>query len=149
VSSIAGKAERRRRWGETPPAANDGPPRGFGRVARTSSGGFRWRGIEFSRPVGAEPSAFYSSEPIVLSEDRAGEWRVQQVNGGAWHARLRIGGDRFPGVGETAAAALDAAAAEASSVATYIIALLPRPWTLGSPAPASKRPRSAARKGAR
>lgn len=70
-----------------------------------------WRGIELP-PVEHLPRV-WQSMPIEL-DDRGADWRVEQpLEGGAFHARLRIGADRFPGVGKTAPAALEAAAGEA------------------------------------
>lgn len=106
---------------------------------------FVWRGIEFTRPVGSAPGAFYSSPTIEVADDRTAEWKVHQPKTG-WHARLRIGGDRYPGAGETPTDALEAAAAEAANVATYIVAMLPAARELALP---KKRARRAARKGER
>jgi hypothetical protein len=86
---------------------------------------FTWRGIRFSPPDRTEPRGFYKSTPIELADDRTAEWKVQCLEPHAWHARLRIGGDRFPGVGATPAAALEAALVEAANTATYIVAMMP------------------------
>lgn len=100
--------------------------------------GFTWRGIEFSPPAPAEgPSGFYSSAPVELAEGRLADWKVHQPKT-AWHARLRIGAERYPGVGATRAAALEAAAAEATTVAAFIVAMLP---PASSPAPRKVRAR--------
>lgn len=92
--------------------------------------GFSWRGIRFEPP--SDPGGLYSSTPIEL-DHRTGDWKCQAVRREVrldsppvhWHARLRIGSDRFPGVGATREAALDAATAEAQSVAAFIVAMLP------------------------
>lgn len=107
--------------------------------------GFTWRGIEL-RPIGGGAVRTWASEPIDL-DGRAGGWRVEQpAEGGAWHARLRIGADRFANWGSTAAGALAAAAGEAANVATFIVAMLPEGELPGHEATAprrSKRPRRA------
>ena len=104
---------------------------------------FTWRGIEF-KPLDGHPG-MYENDAIDVADDRAAGWRVEGVRTamGAparWHARLRIGADRFPGVGQTPAEALEMAAAEAANVATYIVAMLP---------PASSPPARATRARAR
>jgi hypothetical protein len=87
--------------------------------------GFTWRGIKFTPPAPTDERGFYSSEAIEIGEDgRAADWKVHRPKT-VWHARLRIGADRFPGVGETREQALDAAAAEARHVAGFIVAMLP------------------------
>lgn len=88
--------------------------------------GYYWRGIEFCAPRASDlPAGFYSSVPITLGEDgRAADWKFHQPKT-VWHARLRIGVDRYPGAGATPAEALDAAAAEAANVAAFIVAMLP------------------------
>jgi hypothetical protein len=107
---------------------------------------FSWRGIKFYPPEGNEPGGFYSSEPIEVAPDRVAEWKVHRPKT-AWHARLRIGGDRYPGVGETPAQALEMAAEEAANAATYIVAMLPAARELaGRKKPT---PRRRASKGAR
>jgi hypothetical protein len=86
--------------------------------------GFTWRGVEL-RPVEGGAVRTWASTPIDLG-GRAADWRVEQpAEGGAWHARLRIGADRFANWGSTAAGALAAAAGEAANVATFIVAMLP------------------------
>lgn len=105
--------------------------------------GFTWRGIAFAPPESAEPGAFYSSEPVEL-EDRSADWKVHQPKT-AWHARLRIGAERYPGVGATAAEALEAAAAEAQNVAALIVAMLPAASSPGAGKQRARRPRKAAR----
>lgn len=85
---------------------------------------FTWRGIKFYPPGGNEPGGFYSSEQIGVADDRTADWKVHRPKT-AWHARLRIGAERYPGVGETPAQALEMAAVEAANAATYIVALLP------------------------
>jgi hypothetical protein len=89
-------------------------------------GGFTWRGIKFSPPQATDPGAggFYSSEIIGIADDRTADWKVHRPKT-VWHARLRIGAERYPGVGETRAQALEAAAAEAQNVAAFIVAMLP------------------------
>lgn len=83
--------------------------------------GFTWRGIELL-PVGERA---WTSGSIELG-DRTANWHLEQpAEGGAWHARLRIGSDRFAMWGSTAAGALAAAAGEAANVATFIVAMLP------------------------
>lgn len=100
--------------------------------------GFTWRGIRFAPPAAAEGEAgFYSSAPIEVAEDRVADWKVHRPKS-AWHARLRIGAERYPGVGETREQALEMAATEAANVATYIVAMLP---AASPPAPRKKRPR--------
>lgn len=112
--------------------------------------GFTWRGIKFSPPrPSAAADGFYSSETIEVDEDgRTAEWKFHQVNRApltaTWHARLRIGADRYPGVGETPAQALEMACAEAANVATYIVAMLPAARELAAqigagPAPKKRR----------
>lgn len=86
--------------------------------------GFTWRGIRFSPPGRTEPGGFYKSGPIELDAHRTGDWKVHCPKT-VWHARLRIGSDRHPGVGATREQALEDAAAEAQNVATYIVAMLP------------------------
>lgn len=90
--------------------------------------GFVWRGIRFAAPVGPELGQFYSGPTIEIGELRdelrAADWKVRRTLS-AWHARLRIGADRYPGVGATAVEALEMALAEAANVATYIVAMLP------------------------
>lgn len=108
--------------------------------------GFTWRGIKLV-PVEGLPRTWASSPSIDLG-DRGGDWRVEQpLAEGGYHARLRIGRDRYPGVGATAAEALTAAAGEAALVATFIVAMLPEGKLPGLPeqtAPRrSKRPRRA------
>jgi len=99
--------------------------------------GFTWRGLAFDAPwPGDEVGGFYSSPRIEL-EERSADWKCQRL-AATWHARLRIGADRFPGVGATAAAALDAAAAEAANVAALIATMLPPG---GAPGGSKKRPR--------
>jgi hypothetical protein len=107
---------------------------GGGRARAAAPQGFTWRGLRFSPPV-IERGGFYKSIPIELADDRTAEWKVQCLEPHAWHARLRIGGDRFPGVGATPAEALEAAAAEAQNVAAFIVAMLPA----SSPTRQSKR----------
>lgn len=115
-----------------------------GRKAREPGpNGFTWRGIELQPVDGAERT--WASAAIDLG-GRTGSWRVEQpAEGGAWHARLRIGADRFANWGSTAAGALAAAAGEAANVATYIVAMLPSgdlPGLHEATAPRrSKRPR--------
>ena len=100
-------------------------------ASKVRPGGFTWRGIAFSPPHRSEPDGFYSNTPISIGEDeRTADWKVRQTRS-AWHARLRIGADRYPGVGETREAALEAAAAEAHNAAAFIVAMLP-------PRPAAK-----------
>lgn len=107
--------------------------RGYRRVVRAlrtaaepGPEGFTWRGIKFSPPApDAAADGFYASDWIALGDDeRSAEWKVRRTKS-AWHARLRIGADRYPGVGATAAEALEAAAAEASNVAAFIVTMLP------------------------
>ena len=88
---------------------------------------FTWRGVELA----PEPSmpGFYRSKRVHLGELLSADWRVTKLREGPeqrWHARLRIGADRFSGRGETAEAALDAAAAEARGVAAFIRRLVPK-----------------------
>lgn len=110
----------------------------------SSPKGFVWRGIRFSPPAPAEGAAgFYSSEPFEVAEGRVADWKVHRPKA-AWHARLRIGHERYPGVGETREQALDMAAAEAANVATYIVAMMP---PASSPAPRKRRPRRAMKVG--
>lgn len=106
---------------------------------------FTWRGLEFN-PAGA---GFYASTLVRLGSLRTAEWKVQRV-GEYWHARLRIGSDRFPGTGATADEALDAAADEARSVASFIRRLLPFPF-LPARQESTRRsaPKRRSRKGAR
>jgi hypothetical protein len=87
--------------------------------------GFTWRGIKFA-PL-PDAANLYGSASIEVADDRSANWRCERLAGaaGGWHARLKIGGDRFPGVGKTHTEALEAAAGEASNVATYIVAMLP------------------------
>ena len=111
-------------------------------------GGFTWRGIEFSPPARNEPDGFYSNIPISLGEDdRAADWKVQRIGPASissrWHARLRIGADRYPGVGETREAALEMAAAEAANVAAFIVTMLPA----SEPPAQARKKRRAQRKG--
>lgn len=122
------------------------PARGYRRVVRalrraTEPGpeGFTWSGVRFSPVEGR--ARVWASEPIDL-DDRSADWRVEQpIAGSGWHARLKIGADRFPGVGKSAAEALEGAAAEAQNVAALIVAMLP---AASSPAPRrSKRTRRA------
>lgn len=82
-------------------------------------GTFTWRGLIF-RPVPALPG-FWRTELMTLSSpdgraERSADWKVQQLKSATWHARLRVGADRFPGRGESPEQALDAAAAEARPV---------------------------------
>lgn len=59
--------------------------------------GFTWRGIKLV-PVEGLPRTWASSPSIDLG-DRGGDWRLEQpLAEGGYHARLRIGNDRFPGV---------------------------------------------------
>lgn len=114
--------------------------RALRRAAEPGPEGFTWNGIAFSAREGTEPGAFHSSPTIELADDRTAEWKVHRPKT-VWHARLRIGAERYPGVGETREQALEAAAAEAANVATFIVAMLP---AASSPAPRrSKRPRRA------
>ena len=108
---------------------------------------FVWRGIRFAPPAAAEgPGGFYSNIPISIGEDeRAADWKVCQTRS-TWYARLRIGADRFPGVGATREAALDAAAAEAQNVAAFIMAMLP-PTSSPTARRSKGAPRRAPRKG--
>lgn len=110
--------------------------------------GFKWRGLDFT-PANGMPRVWITTA-IVLG-DRTASWRLEQpIEGGAWRARLRIGGDHFPGVGKTPPEALAAAAGEAANVATFIVAMLPGGELPGHEATAprrSKRPRRT-RKGA-
>ena len=89
--------------------------------------GFTWRGIKFlPRPDGAGLCDLYMSETVELAGGRSANWRVErQPCALAWHARLKIGPDRFPGIGKSHTAALHAAAAEAANVASFIVAMLP------------------------
>jgi hypothetical protein len=96
---------------------------------------FTWRGIKFYPPDGNEPGGFYSSKPIEVAPDRVADWKVHRPKT-VWHARLRIGAERYPGVGETPGQALEAAAAEAQNVAAFIVAMLPAP---SSPRASKKR----------
>jgi hypothetical protein len=110
--------------------------------------GFTWRGIAFSPPDASEPRGFYKGATRELG-DRSAEWKVHQPKT-VWHARLRIGADRYPGVGSTREAALDDAAREAANVAALIVTMLPR--ARGARTPVRKRtprPRKATRKAAR
>lgn len=100
--------------------------------------GFTWRGIEFSPPAGTEPGGFYSSAWIELADERTAEWKVHCPKS-VWHARLRIGADRYPGVGETREQALDAAAAEAQNVAAFIVAMLPPASSPATPKKGARR----------
>jgi hypothetical protein len=113
---------------------------GKGQREQPGPEGFTWRGIDFAPPApAAGPAGFYTSAPIEVAPDRIAEWKVHRPKG-TWHARLRIGGERYPGVGATAAAALDDAAAEARNVATYIVAMLPEARELrGRKAPPRRR----------
>lgn len=108
-------------------------------VAADHARGFTWRGLRFSPPLPTEgDEGFYTTEPITLGDDaRTAEWKVRRTRS-AWHARLRIGADRYPGVGATREQALAAAEAEAVNVATLIVAMLPE---ASSPAARKKRPR--------
>jgi hypothetical protein len=93
---------------------------------------------------------FYKSEPLDLG-GRSADWKVQPVRD-SWHARLRVGIERYPGVGKTATAALEAAAAEAAQVATCIAAMLPPGGglrELAQGAEARRRGKAPARKGGR
>lgn len=88
---------------------------------------FTWRGVEL-RPEPTLPG-FYRSKRVTLGELLSADWRVTKLREGAeqrWHARLRIGAERFNGNGETAEAALDAAADEARGVAAFIRRLVPK-----------------------
>lgn len=98
-------------------------PRGGERKGRR--GPFVWRGVAFA-PVAsaAAVGGFYSSPSVAVAGDRSADWKCERLQT-VWHARLRIGGDRFPGVGATAELALDAAAEEALQVATLIAGLVP------------------------
>lgn len=99
-----------------------------------------WRGVELE-PHPA--TGFYRSASSKLSELRAGDWALERV-GESWHGRLRIGRDRFVGVGDTPEAALDAAAGEARRVASFIRRMLP-PGARGVvPTPAGKRSKAGA-----
>lgn len=123
-------------------------PRGDGwlnRLGGAEPDGYRWRGLEFSPPPKSEGErGMWSTVPISLGEDgRAADWKFHKPKS-VWHARLRIGADRYPGVGTTPAEALAMAEAEATSMATFIVAMLPEQ---SSPAPASKPSRRAGRKG--
>ena len=110
--------------------------------------GFTWRGIKLC-PVEGMPQV-WRSHAIELDADHASDWRLEQLDGGAWRARLRIGRDHYPGVGKSALEALESAEAEAANVATYIAAMLPAPRELAArdgagPRP-SKRPRRKVRR---
>jgi hypothetical protein len=95
-------------------------------VSKRPPPGFVWRGIAFDPPPRREPDGFYSNAPISIGEDeRTADWKVRQTRS-TWHARLRIGADRYPGVGATREAALEAAAAEAQNAAAFIVAMLPK-----------------------
>lgn len=95
-----------------------------GRKAREPGpDGFTWRGIRLQPVEGAVRT--WASATIDVG-DRAADWRVEQpAEGGAWHARLRVGRDRFACWGSTAPGALTAAAGEAMNVASFIAAMLP------------------------
>lgn len=101
---------------------------------------FTWRGIEFTPQRSLSEGGIYRSPQTKLSDFRSTDWKCQRV-GDRWHARLRIGGDRFPGTGSTAEEALDEAAAEARLVAGYVRRLLPASF----PAPKGIRARRARR----
>lgn len=107
---------------------------------------FTWRGIEFQPPDASDPTGFYSAAPIEVADDRTAEWKVHKPKT-AWHARLRIGSERYPGVGTTAVDALEDAAREAANVATYIVAMLPAARELAAPAKRTRTP-TKSRKGA-
>jgi hypothetical protein len=100
-------------------------------------GPFVWRGIEFAPSTRAAAAGYYSSAPSSAG-DRSADWSCQRLEA-IWHARLRIGGDRFPGVGATAELALEDAAREAANVAALIVTMLPR--AKGARAPLRKRTR--------
>ena len=88
---------------------------------------FTWQGIEFT-PETSLGDGFYRSPDIRLTDTRSSNWKLQKIGDGPeqrWHARLRIGADRFPGKGGTAEEALEAAAAEARRVAGFIGKLVP------------------------
>lgn len=95
---------------------------------------FTWRDIEFT----PEPTlpGFYRSARLVFRDHRSADWRVQ-LAGESWHARLKVGADRFPGRGATAEEALDAAAAEAREVCRLVRKMLPA--LPQAPKPARKR----------
>jgi hypothetical protein len=84
-----------------------------------------WRGVAFA-PVATATAGlgFFSSPSVAVAGDRSSDWKCQRLQT-VWHARLRIGGDRFPGVGATPELALDAAAEEAIHVASLISGLVP------------------------
>lgn len=76
---------------------------------------FTWRGIRFTQDP--HDAGGYRSEAVELTNARSTDWKVGILKGSAtWFARLRVGSDRFPGRGGTAAEALDSAAAEARLV---------------------------------
>ena len=74
---------------------------------------FTWRGIRFTEDP-HDPGG-YRSEVMELTEDRTADWKVGKA-GASHYARFRVGSDRFPGRGATAAEALDSAADEARLV---------------------------------
>lgn len=103
--------------------------------------GFTWRGIKLVPVPGLART--WASSPSVDLGDRGADWRVEQpLAGSGWHARLRIGIDRYPGVGKSAIEALESAEVEAANVATYIAAMLPAPRELAR----AKRPRRKVRR---
>lgn len=76
---------------------------------------FTWRGIRFTADP-HEPNG-WRSRIRALDAERTADWKVSTTSGGpTFFARLRVGADRFPGRGNTASEALDAAAAEARLV---------------------------------
>ncbi len=82
-----------------------------------------WRGITLRPEPGA--AGMYRSEQTRINDYRTADWKAHQA-GATWYARLRVGADRFPGRGDTAEAALDAALAEARLIARFIRAMSPK-----------------------
>lgn len=85
---------------------------------------FTWRGIRFTADP-HEPNG-WRSKIRALDAERTADWKVSTTpSGPTFFARLRIGSDRYPGRGNTASEALDAAAAEAGLIRRLIDVMLP------------------------